>query len=132
MTSASWHARISCGRDTGAGFLVTDRHVLTCAHVVARSGTDTVAVSFAHGAHGAYGAEGKVPAQVIVQGGWDGRETDPGDLAVLELDRPVPLKPAEFAAPSDAYGDPPRRLLAYGFPKRQEEGTLAEYRATAD
>ncbi|NGO49290.1 VMAP-C domain-containing protein [Streptomyces ureilyticus] len=126
MTSASWHARISCGRDTGAGFLVTERHVLTCAHVVARSRTDTVTVSFAHG------TEGQVPARVVAQGGWDGRETDPGDLAVLELGRPVPMRPAEFAAPSDAYGDPPRRLLAYGFPKRSEEGTLAEYRATAD
>ena len=47
MTSASWHARISCGRETGAGFLVSERHVLTCAHVVARSGTDEVGVSFA-------------------------------------------------------------------------------------
>ncbi|PSM41178.1 serine protease [Streptomyces dioscori] len=125
MSSASWHARISCGRDTGAGFLVTEQHVLTCAHVVARSDTETVAVSFAHGGYE------QVPARVVAHGGWDGRESDPGDLAVLELDRPVPMKPAEFATPTDAYGDPPRRLLAYGFPKRYDEGTLAEYRATA-
>ncbi|WP_406352011.1 trypsin-like peptidase domain-containing protein [Streptomyces sp. NBC_00658] len=125
MTSASWHARITCGRETGAGFLVTERHVLTCAHVVGRSGTDAVGVSFAPG-------EAAIPARVVAHGGWDGRETDPGDVAVLELDRDVPLKPAEFAAPSDAYGDPPRRLLAYGFPKRYDEGTIAEYRATAD
>ncbi|MET9563925.1 trypsin-like peptidase domain-containing protein [Streptomyces tauricus] len=125
MNSASWHARISCGRDTGAGFLVTERHVLTCAHVVARRDTDTVAVSFAHAGYE------EIPARVVAHGGWDGRESDPGDLAVLELDRPVPLKPAEFATPTDAYGDPPRRLLAYGFPKRYDEGTLAEYRATA-
>ena len=129
MTSASWHARISCGRETGAGFLVTDRHILTCAHVVARSRTDGVTVSF-----GVPFADGKrdLRAQVVAHGGWDGRDTDPGDVAVLELDHPVPLKPAEFATPSDAYGDPPRRLLAYGFPKRYDEGTLAEYRATAD
>ncbi|MEU3788754.1 trypsin-like peptidase domain-containing protein [Streptomyces fructofermentans] len=125
MTSASWQTRISCGRDVGAGFLVTERHVLTCAHVVARGGEEPVGVSFAHG------GEQDVPARVVAHGGWDGRETDPGDLAVLELDRPVPWRPAEFAAPSDAYGDPPRRLLAYGFPKRHDEGTLAEYRATA-
>ncbi|WP_369237140.1 trypsin-like peptidase domain-containing protein [Streptomyces sp. R21] len=129
MTSASWHARISCGRETGAGFLVTDRHILTCAHVVARSRTDDVTVSF-----GVPFADGKrdLRAQVVAHGGWDGRDTDPGDVAVLELDHPVPLKPAEFATPSDAYGDPPRRLLAYGFPKRYDEGTLAEYRATGD
>ncbi|MDQ1029513.1 hypothetical protein QF035_007095 [Streptomyces umbrinus] len=126
MSSASWHARINCGRDTGAGFLVTEQHVLTCAHVVAHSDAAPVVVPFAHG------GEGEVPARVIAHGGWDGRDTDPGDLAVLELDRPVSLKPAEFATPSDAYGDPPRRLLAYGFPKRYDEGTLAEYRATAD
>lgn len=100
MSSASWHARINCGRDTGAGFLVTERHVLTCAHVVAHSETDPVAVSFAHG------GEGEVSARVIAHGGWDGRDTDPGDLAVLELDRSVSLKPAEFATPSDAYGNP--------------------------
>ncbi|MFH8463457.1 trypsin-like peptidase domain-containing protein [Streptomyces sp. NPDC017991] len=125
MSSASWHARISCGRDTGAGFLVTEQHVLTCAHVVARRDTEAVAVSFAHGGYE------QVLARVVAHGGWDGRESDPGDLAVLELDRPVPMKPAEFATPADAYGDPPRRLLAYGFPKRYDEGTLAEYRATA-
>ncbi|WP_314411489.1 VMAP-C domain-containing protein [Streptomyces kroppenstedtii] len=125
MSSAAWHARISCGRDTGAGFLVTEQHVLTCAHVVARGDTETIAVSFAHGGYE------QVPARVVAHGGWDGRESDPGDLAVLELDRPVPMKPAEFATPADAYGDPPRRLLAYGFPKRYDEGTIAEYRATA-
>ncbi|MFI6486167.1 trypsin-like peptidase domain-containing protein [Streptomyces sp. NPDC050564] len=125
MTSASWQARISCGRETGAGFLVTERHVLTCAHVVARSATDAVNVSFAQG-------EDALHAKVVAHGGWDGQDTHPGDVAVLELDRSVPRKPAEFAAPSDAYGDPPRRLLAYGFPKRYDEGTLAEYRATAD
>lgn len=126
MTSAAWHARISCGRDTGAGFLVTERHVLTCAHVVARGGTDPVSVSFAHGGGEAVGA------RVVAHGGWDGRDTDGGDLAVLELDRAVDLKPAEFAAPDEAYGHPPRKLLAYGFPKHYDEGTLAEYRATAD
>jgi hypothetical protein len=138
MSSASWHARISCGREIGAGFLVTERHVLTCAHVVARSGTDEVRVAFAQGDGPGRGAglartdDGAIPAKVVVHGGWDGHDTDPGDVAVLELDRPVALRPAQFAAPADAYGDPPRRLLAYGFPKRFDEGTLAEYRATAD
>ncbi|MFF3408982.1 trypsin-like peptidase domain-containing protein [Streptomyces sp. NPDC002742] len=125
MNSASWQARITCGRETGAGFLVTERHVLTCAHVVARSGTAQVSVSFAR-------EEAALPAKVVAHGGWEGHDTDPGDVAVLELDRSVPMEPAQFAAPSDAYGDPPRRLVAYGFPKRYEEGTLAEYRATAD
>ncbi|PBC64225.1 hypothetical protein BKI49_11150 [Streptomyces sp. Tue6028] len=131
MSSAAWHARISCGRETGAGFLVTERHVLTCAHVVARSGTAEVRVRFGPGVPDGHDGDG-LPAKVVAHGGWDGRDTDPGDVAVLELDRAVAVEPARFAPPADAYGDPPRRLLAYGFPKRYEEGTLAEYRATAD
>ncbi|MGA5581672.1 trypsin-like peptidase domain-containing protein [Streptomyces thermodiastaticus] len=128
MTSAAWHVRIRCGPRTGSGFLVTDRHVLTCAHVVHGAQEDAVGVTFAHGRH----AEREVTARVVGHGGWAGHDTDPGDLAVLELDRAVELKPAEFAAPSDAYGDPPRRLIAYGFPRHYDEGTLAEYRATTD
>jgi hypothetical protein len=128
MTGAAWHARIRCGPRTGSGFLVTERHVLTCAHVVHRAKSAPVDVSFAQ----LRGAERELTARVVGDGGWAGHDTDPGDLAVLELDRDVPLKPAEFAAPSDAYGDPPRRLIAYGFPHHYDEGTLAEYRATAD
>lgn len=124
MNTSSWQARITCGRETGAGFLVTERHVLTCAHVVARGAAGQLSVSFT-------GEEGALPAKVVAHGGWDGHDTDPGDVAVLELDRSVARRPAEFAAPSDAFGDPPRRLVAYGFPRRFEEGTLAEYRATA-
>ncbi|WP_405917200.1 trypsin-like peptidase domain-containing protein [Streptomyces sp. NBC_00728] len=125
MSSASWQARITCGRETGAGFLVTERHVLTCAHVVARSGSAEVRVFFAREEHA-------LPAKVVAHGGWDGHDNASGDVAVLELDRSVPLEPARFAASSDAYGDARRRLVAYGFPKGYEEGTLAEYRATAD
>ncbi|MEV0317707.1 trypsin-like peptidase domain-containing protein [Streptomyces sp. NPDC050658] len=126
MSSASWHARIVCGGEIGAGFLVSDRHVLTCAHVVRSSGRAQIAVSFPHRAD-----LGELPAAVCAHGGWDGRGDDPGDLAVLELDRPVPVRPAEFAAPDDAYAEPRPRLLVYGFPKGYPEGTLAEYRATA-
>jgi phosphoglycolate phosphatase-like HAD superfamily hydrolase len=72
MTSASWQARISCGRETGAGFLVTERHVLTCAHVVARSATDAVNVSFAQG-------EDALHAKVVAHG----VVTDASQRAVL-------------------------------------------------
>ncbi|MDX3832256.1 VMAP-C domain-containing protein [Streptomyces europaeiscabiei] len=126
MTSASWHARIECGGSTGAGFLITRRHVVTCAHVVQDSGTREVRITFAHG-------EGRaVTGRVTAQGGWDGTPTSHGDVAVLELDHPMDLKPARFAAVSDAYGDPPPKLLAYGFPKHSRKGVLAEYRTTAD
>lgn len=126
MSSASWHARIVCGGEVGAGFLVSERHVLTCAHVVRGSGRAAVTVSFPH-----RGDLGEVSAAVGAHGGWDGAGADPGDLAVLELAHPVPVRPAEFAAPDDAYTEPRPRLLVYGFPKGYPEGTIAEYRATA-
>ncbi|MFF1376835.1 trypsin-like peptidase domain-containing protein [Streptomyces sp. NPDC058308] len=126
MSSASWHARIDCGRETGAGFLVSERHLLTCAHVVRDGGAREIAVSFPH-----HKALGTVAATVCAHGGWSGRHDDAGDLAVLELERPVRVAPAEFALPGDAYDHPRPRLLAYGFPEGYDEGTLAEYRATA-
>ncbi|MFG2497196.1 trypsin-like peptidase domain-containing protein [Streptomyces sp. NPDC048441] len=126
MSSASWHTRIACGSEVGAGFLVSERHVLTCAHVVRGSGSAPVVVSFPHRKD-----LPPVTATVVVHGGWDGRGDDPGDLAVLELEHAVAVSPAEFAAPDDAYTEPRPRLLVYGFPKGYPEGTLAEYRATA-
>ncbi|MEU6675839.1 trypsin-like peptidase domain-containing protein [Streptomyces sp. NPDC046925] len=126
MSSASWHARIACGGEAGAGFLVSERHVLTCAHVVRDSARAPVAVSFPHRED-----LGVVTAAVRAHGGWVGHGDDLGDLAVLELDHTVPVRPAEFAGPEDAYAEPRPRLLVYGFPKGYREGTLAEYRATA-
>ncbi|WP_405653423.1 trypsin-like peptidase domain-containing protein [Streptomyces sp. RK9] len=126
MSSTTWHARVECGRETGAGFLVSERHVLTCAHVVRDSGAAGVTVSFPH-----RGELGAVPAVVGAHGGWSGHDDHSGDLAVLELDRPVPIPPAGFAVPDDAYLEPRPRLVAYGFPRGYAEGTIAEYRATA-
>ncbi|MFC9929564.1 trypsin-like peptidase domain-containing protein [Streptomyces sp. NPDC127190] len=124
--SAAWHARIVCGHEVGAGFLVTGRRVLTCAHVVRWSDSAPVTVSFPH-ARGL----GELPASVVFQGGWAGAATDPGDVAVLELDRDVPLAPAGFAPPDAAYREPYPRLIAYGFPEGYDEGTLAEYQAVS-
>ncbi|MEU1158179.1 serine protease, partial [Streptomyces sp. NPDC005918] len=128
MSSASWHVRVQCGREVGAGFLVSERHLLTCAHVVRDSGARdcAITVSFPHRR-----ALGRVTATVSAHGGWGGGHDDLGDLAVLELEHPVQLAPAVFAPPEDAYGHPRPRLLVYGFPKGYEEGSLAEYRATA-
>lgn len=126
MSSTTWHARVQCGRETGAGFLVSERHVLTCAHVVRDSGAAGVAVSFPH-----RGELGAVTAVVGAHGGWSGPDDHSGDLAVLELDRSVPIPPAGFAAPDDAYLEPRPRLVVYGFPRGYAEGTIAEYRATA-
>ncbi|MFD8166043.1 trypsin-like peptidase domain-containing protein [Streptomyces cellulosae] len=117
-----WHARVECGSEVGAGFLVSGRHVLTCAHVVRRRELSPVVVSFP-----ADRELTGIPATVTVHGGWQGGPTDPGDLAVLELDREVALAPAEFAAPGEDQGNP--ELIVYGFPEGYDEGMLASYRA---
>ncbi|MEG3626562.1 VMAP-C domain-containing protein [Streptomyces poriticola] len=121
MSSAAWQARIECGQEVGAGFLVSARQVLTCAHVVRWSDRAEVTVSFPGRTD-----LGGLAATVAVHGGWRSGPADRGDLAVLELDREVPLTPAAFAPPGAEQGS---ELVAYGFPKGYDEGMLASYRA---
>ncbi|MEU9629636.1 trypsin-like peptidase domain-containing protein [Streptomyces luteogriseus] len=125
MNSAEWHARIELrGRVAGAGFLVTPNTVLTCAHVVG-DGED-LAVTFTERP-----GTPAVPARVVAHGGWAGGVTDPGDLAVLELDREMPMAPAALAPVDAAHGPTARKLVVYGFPRGFDEGTLTECRVTA-
>ncbi|MET8824830.1 trypsin-like peptidase domain-containing protein [Streptomyces sp. NPDC004610] len=122
MRTDAWHARIDCGREVGAGFLISARRVLTCAHVVRFSETAEVTVRFPGRAD-----LGALTASVAVHGGWRGGATDPGDLAVLELERAVPVTPAAFAPPgAEGRG---AELVAYGFPRGYDEGMVASYRA---
>ncbi|MGC9377649.1 trypsin-like peptidase domain-containing protein [Streptomyces sp. MH13] len=124
MSGAVWHARVECGKEVGAGFLVTARRLLTCAHVVRWSESAPVTVTFPGRRE-----LGELSATVAVHGGWRGGAADPGDLAVLELDREVPLTPAAFARPGAERTGPAPELVAYGFPKGYDEGMLASYRA---
>ncbi|MFI2431922.1 trypsin-like peptidase domain-containing protein [Streptomyces sp. NPDC018693] len=128
MKSAEWHARIEyAGAVAGAGFLVTPRTVLTCAHVVDEGPADALTVTFTE--------RPDLPslrARVVAHGGWAAdAPTDLGDLAVLELERAVPITPAALAPVGAAGGPAPRKLLVYGFPVGFDEGTLAECRITA-
>ncbi|MFH9807581.1 trypsin-like peptidase domain-containing protein [Streptomyces olivaceus] len=124
MSGAAWHARVACGPEVGAGFLVSGRRLLTCAHVVKWADRAPVTVSFPGRRE-----LGALSAAVAVHGGWQGGAADPGDLAVLELEREVPLTPASFAPPGAERGAPAPDLIAYGFPKGYDEGMLASYRA---
>ncbi|MCX4761724.1 serine protease [Streptomyces sp. NBC_01275] len=128
--SAAWHARIeSVGQVAGAGFLITPRKVLTCAHVVRASAPDALTVTFTERP-----GSPAVPARVVADGGWGGRVTDLGDLAVLELAHDAPVAPAALAPVDAAHGDRadrPRKLVVYGFPVGFDEGTLAEFRVTS-
>lgn len=131
MSSASRPARIDCGNEVGGGFLVSEQHVLTCAHVVAGATEHgaPATVTFPDGA-----ALGPFTATVLAHGGWRGGTTDPGDLAVLTLDRPAPIEPVTFAPLTEAYahGAAEPKLIAYGFPRDYDEGRFAEFRVTAD
>ncbi|MFC8866275.1 trypsin-like peptidase domain-containing protein [Streptomyces sp. NPDC057148] len=124
MSGAAWHARVECGKEVGAGFLVSGRRLLTCAHVVRWSEDAAVTVTFP-----GHRELGELSATVAVHGGWRGGAADRGDLAVLELEREVPLAPAVFAHPGAERAAPAPELVAYGFPKGYDEGMLASYRA---
>ncbi len=124
MSSQSWQVRV-LGSGVGSGFLVTERHVMTCAHVV--EGADRVEVVFAQ-----YPDLGPLGATVIAAGEWCGTGEDRGDVAVLELERPVGVAPARFAAVHTPFVQQAVRLTAYGFPRGYDEGILGEFRSTSD
>jgi NTP-dependent ternary conflict system VMAP-like protein/trypsin-like peptidase len=102
-----WRARIDtddgAGHTLGAGFLIDQQRLLTCAHVV--SDLATVRVTFPGGQSG-------LRASVLRLTDW-AEADDPGDMALLWLDFPVSTMPARFASPTGAYwaGD----LRAGGF-----------------
>ncbi|MEU2853963.1 trypsin-like peptidase domain-containing protein [Streptomyces syringium] len=123
MDLHSWQVRVSAG-GVGSGFLITDRHVMTCAHVV--DGVERAEVTFAQ-----YPDLGPLAATVIAGGEWRGSDQDRGDVAVLELDVPVSVKPAMFAAVDAPYTQPKAKLTAYGFPRGYDEGILGEFRSTS-
>ena len=139
--SASWQARIDCGPMVGAGFLVSSRHVLTCAHVVQHTTTKGITVTFPQA-----GGFGAMPARVVADGGWPhagaGAE-DAGRGSASEhrehrrprrpgagprrAARPGRVRPARRGHTSSRTGKAPRLRL----PRGLRGGHLAEYRAAA-
>jgi len=117
----------STGEVVGAGFLVGEKHILTCAHVVAEAlgiaqdhldpPEESVQLDFPLLAPGK-----NLTAQVVV---WqpprpDGR----GDIAGLELDAlpPPEASPAHLVAAENLWG---HSFRAFGFPRGNEGGTWA-------
>lgn len=113
MNSSEWRARIDTDTDPettlGAGFLIDQERVLTCAHVV--KGCTSVRVTFPNG-------PGRLRATVEPVTDW-AELNDPGDIALVRLDCPTSLTPARFAQPMGPYwtGD----LRAQGFRRGYEE-----------
>lgn len=95
VNSWQWRARIETDsrRTLGAGFLIDQQRLLTCAHLV--HGLQTVRVTFP-------GDQSALRATVIALTEW-AQPGDPGDMALLLLDAQVPITPARFAQPAEAY-----------------------------
>lgn len=105
----------------GCGMLVTDRLVLTCAHVVDPANPTEPPTGPVH-VHFPFLAEHDPIPAVLVPGGWHPRRDWAGDVAVLELSRPAP--PGAEPAPlrrtdADLFG---HTFRCYGFPKGHETG----------
>ena len=122
--------RTKDGSVVGAGFLVGERHVLTCAHVVAQAldlpkdaidqPSSTVSLDFPRlASHTLLTAE--VVCWYPVQA--DGR----GDIAGLKLldEPPVGAEAVHFAPADQVWGHPYR---AFGFPTGQDGGVWSEGR----
>jgi hypothetical protein len=120
----AWHARIDFddGLGGGSGFLITPRHVLTCAHVVANRQAAVVCFPRPEA--------DEVSAAVTLVGPWQrDDDTGAGDVAVLELATPVSTAPAVFApfTVMDTHSDAP--FFACGHPPRRKSGVITRLRA---
>jgi hypothetical protein len=124
-----WRVRIwRDGQVTGAGVLISDRHVLTCAHVVdADSGVlqgspapeAIVDVDFPDRR-----GVGHVRARVL-DGGWFPEVAEDGDIAILELDEPVGIPSAVVCRTA---GRVKRQVSVVGYPPSARRGVRATAR----
>ena len=118
------------GGVAGAGFLVGERHILTCAHVIAQAlgladdapdkPSSTISLDFPQLARHTL-----LSAKVIF---WDPvREDGQGDIAGLELlDEPPVRAEAVHFAPAEQVWDHPYR--AFGFPAGLDDGVWSDGR----
>jgi hypothetical protein len=125
MPTNEWPARVfdrDHPADGGTGLLIDHQRVLTCAHVVDRMAHPTVRFP-------ARPDLGEIPAVAHIPSRWRCGD-DAADVAVLHLDRPVPLRPARFA-PLHTLDSGLHDLVAIGFPRNTDErGRIAPVAAT--
>ncbi|MFA1541324.1 VMAP-C domain-containing protein [Actinomadura monticuli] len=113
MDDWKWRAWVGhpAGGKLGAAFLVTETRLLTCAHTV--HGLEEARVGFP-------GGEEDLPVTVLRCTDWR-QPGDLGDVAVLELRRPVRPAPAPLAAPAGARASAAGREFGVcGFPRRKD------------
>lgn len=112
-----WRVRVD-GRRRGAGILLDERHVLTCAHVV---GDENARVTV----HSAVCSPPWSAAAGVEPGTWvyPGGKTRRADVALLALDEPAPCdaRARLWCAPISG-----GRVRAHGFPAAEPHGIPAE------
>lgn len=123
MTKGLWRARVDVpGVTRGSGFLVSDRHVLTCAHVVKKHRKADVVLG-----------DSPTPrrAEVVTSGPWWTETAEAADIAVLELTEAVTVGPARFGPHTsiDIYAG--QDMTSYGFPEDFERSGVNATRFTA-
>ncbi|MFD7826002.1 tetratricopeptide repeat protein [Kitasatospora sp. NPDC059803] len=108
----------------GCGTLVTDRLVLTCAHVVDPANPAEPPSGPLH-VHFPFLAEHEPIPAMMVPGGWHPRQDWAGDVALLELSRPAPpgASPAPLCRTDADLFD--HTFRCYGFPKGHESGGVS-------
>ncbi len=118
-----WRVKVGGGR-RGAGVLLDERHVLTCAHVVGDE-SERVTVSSA-----VCLPEWRIGARVV-PGSWAyrGDDTRRGDVALLELDEPTPCGAHTrlWCAPLSG-----GRVRAHGFPRAEPYGISVDAELAGD
>jgi WD40 repeat protein len=118
-----WQVKIRAtpnGPVVGGGVLVTDRHVITCAHVVSDSSVSpqfSVYIEFQYTA-----STNPIPAQVISGGWFPGSTLSTADIAVLRLESPPPdgCRPPPLRRSTIGVTD--HRFRTYGYPKGHDTG----------
>ncbi len=130
---AAWQVRVrdEAGRIAGAAVLISNRHLLTCAHVVDRD----AAISGRNAPdHGAVEVDfpdkpglGRLNARVKGGAWFPVGEHGDGDVAVLELDSDIDgVRPARLGLP-ESYMDQHVRVL--GYPDNLPFGVWADARS---
>jgi vWA-MoxR associated protein C-terminal domain/Trypsin-like peptidase domain len=115
-----WQARIldTDGAVRGSGVLISDRHVLTCAHVLSEDATHpetSFVIDFPRS-----GDNATAPARVI-PGGWFPETASRRDIAVLEIEREPPkdVTPARLGRWEGTSGS---EAVVFGHPAGIEQG----------
>ena len=122
----AWRVRVDDehGKPRGAGVLLDERHVLTCAHVLGKLGdSPDESVSRVRITSAVCHPEWSIAARVVPDSWVYRNGTRRGDVALLELDTPTPCGASAklWQAPISGV-----KVRAYGFPRADPYGIAVD------